>query len=208
MSAGRGLEARELELWRGDRRLLASLSLRVVPGAILHVRGPNGAGKTTLLRVLCGITPPESGCVLWNGVAISAQRPQYHAAMAFLGHRDGLKQDLTALENLRFGLSLRAQGFEEELHDTVEQLGLAPVARLPVRALSAGQRRRVAIARCVLAGGALWILDEPFSNLDVAGRRWGHECLARHLAREGTIVMTSHHPLEVPGHRAAELDLA
>jgi heme exporter protein A len=165
-------------------------------------------GKTTLLRVLCGSTPPESGCVLWNGVPVAQQRLQYHADMIFLGHRDGLKQDLTALENLRFALGMRTSGFEDALEETLARLGLADAATLPVRALSAGQRRRVAIARCVLADATLWILDEPFSNLDVAGRRWGHECLAAHLARQGTVVITSHHPVEVPGHRGTELDLA
>jgi heme exporter protein A len=201
------LEAQDLELWRGDRRLFTGLSLAVAPGALLHVRGANGAGKTSLLRVLCGATPPDEGRVLWNGVEIGRQRLEYHAALAWLGHRDGLKQDLTAVENLRFVLALRTSAPDRDLEQTLGQLGLADAMDLPVRALSAGQRRRVALARCLLSHASLWILDEPFSNLDAEGRDWGHDRLARHLERQGMIVITSHHPVTAPGHATATLEL-
>ena len=214
MSEAVGLEAWELELWRGDRRLFKQLSLAVRPGKLLHVRGPNGIGKTSLLRVLCGATPVDTGRVLWNGVPIEAQRLEYHANLAYLGHRDGLKQDLTAVENLRFARAVR-QGsdptgltpFSERLDETLTELELKHAANLPVRVLSAGQRRRVAIARCLLSDASLWILDEPFSNLDTAGRRWGDQCLARHLDRQGMVIITSHHAVDVPRHATDVLDL-
>jgi len=205
--AAAGLEGQELELWRGDRRLFTELSLAVAPGALLHVRGANGAGKTSLLRVLCGATAADEGRVLWNGVAIAEQRLEYHAALAYLGHRDGLKLDLTATENLRFVLALRTSAADRDIEETLVQLGLAGASGLPVRALSAGQRRRVAIARCLLSDAPLWILDEPFSNLDAEGRAWGHACLARHLEREGMIVITSHHPVDVLAHAMTALEL-
>ena len=207
MAAAASLEAQDLELWRGDRRLFTGLSLAVAPARLLHVRGANGAGKTSLLRVLCGATPPDEGRVLWNGVSIEQRRLEYHAALAYLGHRDGLKLDLTATENLRFVLSLRTSVPDTGIQETLEQLGLAGASSLPVRALSAGQRRRVAIARCLLSDAPLWILDEPFSNLDTEGRAWGHASLAGHLERRGMIVITSHHPVEVPADAMSALEL-
>lgn len=208
VDADSGLEARDLELWRGDRRLFADLSFTVRRGEVLHVLGPNGAGKTSLLRVLCGASPPEQGSVRWNGIPIGRQRLAYHAALAYVGHRDGLKADLTALENVRFALALRTPPPESVVMETLAELGLAHAAALPARALSAGQRRRVAIARCVLSDAALWILDEPFANLDAEGRAWGEARLAAHAARGGTVVVTSHHPLALEGCATQILDLA
>jgi heme exporter protein A len=209
VDADSGLEARDLELWRGDRRLFANLSFVVRPGELLHVLGPNGAGKTSLLRVLCGSSPPEQGSVRWNGVPIGQQRLAYHAALAYLGHRDGLKSELSALENVRFALALRERAPPEPaVTATLAELGLAAAAGLPARALSAGQRRRVAIARCLLSGAPLWILDEPFSNLDAEGRAWGASRLAAHAARGGTVVVTSHHPLQLEGCVTRSVDLA
>jgi heme exporter protein A len=202
-----GLEAQTLELWRGERRLFKDLSLVVRPGTLLHVRGANGAGKTSLLRLLCGTSPADEGRVLWKGVPIGQQRLEYHAELAYLGHRDGLKQDLTASENLRFVLALRTATPAYALEQTLTELGLARAADLPVRSLSAGQRRRVALARCLLSDVPLWILDEPFSNLDSAGRAWGEQCLARHLDQQGMIIITSHHSVDVPGSATAVLDL-
>jgi heme exporter protein A len=208
VSAASGLEAGDLELWRGDRLLFSALSFAVRPGEMLHVVGPNGSGKTSLLRVLCGATPLRHGRVSWNGTPIEAQPAEFHAALAYVGHRDGLKQDLSARENLHFLLALRTAPDDARIGAVLDEMGLARAADLPVRVLSAGQRRRVALARCLLTPSPLWILDEPFANLDAAGRAWGAQCLANHLARGGIVVITSHQPIEIAGHTAIHVELA
>lgn len=171
--------------------------------------GPNGIGKSSLLRVLAGLTRPETGTVLWDQRDVFRDTYEFYSALSYLGHRDGLKGDLSALDNLTFASALRAQGpSQEQIVEALEAVGVGPVARLPLRQLSAGQRRRVAICRSLLAGGELWILDEPFSNLDIDGRAWGHERVGQHLRRGGLAVITSHHPLTVPGAPVRELALA
>jgi heme exporter protein A len=205
------LQAADLELWRGERRLFARLGIDVRAGQVAHVTGPNGIGKSSLLRVLSGLTRPETGSVRWQGQPVLDDPDAFFSALSYLGHRDGLKNDLSAIENLQFAQALRPDAGRDDTASIVrclEEVGLSAVAALPVRALSAGQRRRVAIARSLLSDASLWILDEPFSNLDVAGREWGHACVARHLDNGGLAVITSHHPLTVPGHTAIELALA
>jgi heme exporter protein A len=204
------LEATDLELWRGDRCLFTGLSVRAESGSAVHITGRNGIGKSSLLRVLAGLTRPETGHVSWRGQPISRNTVQYRAELAYLGHRDGLKNDLSPIENLQFSCALNPHSERPagpDVRTCLQELGLAGVGDLPVRVLSAGQRRRVAIGRALLSSASLWILDEPFSNLDVAGREWGHGCLGQHLAHGGIALVTSHHPLVVPGHRIAELAL-
>ncbi len=205
---GASLVAEELELWRGERLLFAGLSFRVAPTEVLHVTGPNGIGKSSLLRVLAGLTRPEIGSVHWADQDIFKHTYDYYSVLSYLGHRDGLKGDLSALDNLAFAASLRSSGpTRTEIDNALEAVGVGAVAGLPVRQLSAGQRRRVAICRSLLARGQLWILDEPFSNLDVAGREWGHARVTEHLGAGGLAIITSHHPLAVPGTQVRELAL-
>lgn len=203
------LRGEALELWRGERLLFARLDFSVEAGSVLHVTGENGVGKSSLLRVIAGFTRPETGTVYWRDTPVGSIAWRYHSALAYLGHRDGLKGDLSARDNLAFAGALRPERVDRaRIDQALAAVGLADRADLPLRQLSAGQRRRVAIARALLAKAELWILDEPFSNLDVAGRAWGHGQLSAHLQSGGLAIVTSHHPLEVPGHTAQELSLS
>jgi heme exporter protein A len=182
------LEAIDLGLFRGPRRLFEGLSFRVGPGTALWVRGQNGAGKTTLLRVLCGLTQPERGRVLWRGRPAG---PEFSGQLAYGGHLLGLKSDLTVLENLRF--FARQYDVDAGACDAqIEQVGLHRCRHLEVRLLSAGQKRRAALARIFLSGATAWVLDEPFANLDEDGRRLVEAALAAHLKQGGLAVVAAH----------------
>src|SRR6267154_2199685 len=146
-----GLSVEKVHVWRGDRHVLRGVSLDVHPGELMHVSGPNGTGKTTLLRVVSGLLRPEQGGVAWRGKSITSAPTDYQNELAYASHEPALKSDLTAL---------RA---------SLERTGVAGCADLPARVLSAGQRRRVAMARVLACRAALWLLDEPFTNLDAAG---------------------------------------
>lgn len=180
-----------LTVVRGDRCLFANLDFALHAGELLLVEGPNGSGKTSLLRAIAGLLPADEGEVRWRGASTRAIRQAFHAEVAWMGHRAGFKGDLTLLENLRFESGLRRPG--EEVADAVlERLGLAGLRRIPFRLLSAGQQRRVALARLLLSGAALWLLDEPFTNLDAAGRELVVEVVTAHLRSGGLAAMASH----------------
>ena len=204
-----GLEARNLQLWRGDRCLFRQLDIVVGGGRLVHVQGRNGAGKTSLMRILCGLALPDAGEVLWRSRRIERVREEFHLAIAWLGHRDGLKQDLTALENLCFSNGLRRTCAARQARAALGEGGLDAVADLPVRVLSAGQRRRVAFARVQTSGAPLWLLDEPFANLDAASTSFIAGRLSAHLAEGGSIVLAAHRlPSGLTAHAAVPLDAA
>ncbi len=192
-----GLRVEKVHVWRGDRHVLKGVSLSLAPRQMLHIRGPNGSGKTTLLRVVCGLLRPEQGEVSWNGHSISGVRLEYQAALAYASHEPALKGDLTALENLRFAVGLKRQVSTQELRDSLEQTGVAGCADLPARVLSAGQRRRVAMARVLAMSASLWLLDEPFTNLDAAGTAVMSALLRSHVERGGAALVVAHHDLTV-----------
>ena len=194
------LEAHELECLRGDIPLFSGLSLGVAPGQIMQIEGANGSGKTSLLRILAGLSPPSEGEVLWRGVSIAKKRAAFFAEIGYLGHHLGLKAELSVGENLRFAFAMNGKALtRERLEQALDQVGLADREDLPVRALSAGQRQRVALARLVSSEAALWILDEPFTALDVGGIALVQKLLEAHAERGGLAVLTSHQAVELRG---------
>jgi len=204
-NAEAGLSVNEVHVWRGERHVLRGFSLAAGPGDLLHVSGPNGTGKTTLLRVASGLLRPEAGTVSWCGTSIIAARDEYQRALAYASHEPALKNDLTALENLYFSVGLRRVATKGELRASLDRTGVADCADLPARVLSAGQRRRVAMARVLAYGASLWLLDEPYSNLDAAGSLLLSSLLAAHVASDGIALVVAHHELKLAGTRRVEL---
>lgn len=197
-SAPQGLSVEKIHVWRGDRHVLRSVSLTLRPGELLQVAGPNGTGKTTLLRVACGLLRPEQGRVTWHGRSIVGIRPQFQSALVYAAHEPALKGDLTPLENLRYLVGLRRSVRMAELEAVLERTGVAACAQLPVRVLSAGQRRRVALARVLAMRSPLWMLDEPFTNLDAAGSALVTDLLREHVIAGGMALVVAHHEIALP----------
>jgi heme exporter protein A len=194
------LEVTQLHLWRGDRHLLKGLDFTLDGGQLLQLLWPNGTGKTSLLRCLAGFTYAEEGQVRWEGRRVAEDRDEFHWQLAYLGHENALKDDLTALENLRFSCALRAHLAPAQLQDSLAAVGLASIdPQLPVRNFSAGQKRRVALARLSLWGARLWLLDEPATNLDAAGQTVFTGLLQQHLANGGAAIVATHRRIEVSG---------
>ncbi|HLW05502.1 MAG TPA: cytochrome c biogenesis heme-transporting ATPase CcmA [Azoarcus sp.] len=199
------LTATNLACLKGDRLLFRDLDLALTPGRMVRVVGANGAGKTSLLRILCGLALPEYGTVEWDGRNICANRDVFHADLLYLGHLPALDDLLTPLENLRFALACGGeQASDVACIEALERIGLGAQLDLPARVLSQGQRRRVSLARLFLsASRPLWVLDEPFTALDVAAVAELVQTLEAHCARGGYVVLTTHqdvpfaHPTEV-----------
>ena len=179
--------------------MLQGVTLQLRAGELLHVWGPNGAGKSTLLRVVCGLLRPEQGSVLWAGRSIADDPVAYHLALAYASHEPALKADLTALENLRFAVGLKRRVADTELRSALGETGVAACADLPARVLSAGQRRRVALARVLVVRADLWLLDEPYTNLDASGAQLLSSLLERHLAAGGSALIVAHQELVLRG---------
>ncbi len=203
------LSAHALACVRGERRLFTDLSFTLAPHTLLAVRGANGSGKTSLLRMLCGLLSPAAGHIAWNGNDIHSAREEYCAQLAYIGHLNGVKDDLSGLENLRF--AARTAGIvtsDPSADDALRQFGLDGFQRLPCKTLSQGQRRRVALARlCLSATRPLWVLDEPFTALDAAALAFTQGLLESHLRRGGMVVLTTHQdaPVAAPAMQRIEL---
>lgn len=187
--------------------MLAGISFELAAAECLHVLGPNGAGKSTLLRIVIGLLTPEQGTVAWGGKPARDQHDEFCAASSYLAHSDGLKPELSARENLAFDAGLRRQVREPEIADTLADVGLSHALDQPVGTLSAGQRRRLAMARVALAQAPLWILDEPFTNLDSGGAALVAALIGQHLDAGGAALIAAHQPPPIPHHVPRRLEL-
>ncbi|SJL82402.1 Cytochrome c biogenesis ATP-binding export protein CcmA [Vibrio palustris] len=187
------LTVQNLTVYRSDKRLFETLSFELKSGDILQITGRNGAGKTTLLRTVAGLNTAESGHVLWQGEPLSQCRDIYYRDMIFLGHVIGLKRELSAIENLIFYQTMQGNAQDvESLYAALAKVGLAGREDLPIGQLSAGQQRRVSLARLWLSQQALWILDEPFTSIDKQGIRVLEALFEQHAQQGGMILLTSH----------------
>lgn len=201
------LEAQDLHLWRGDRHVLRGVRFTLRRGACLEVTGVNGSGKTSLLRTLCGLAYPEEGRVLWNGADVRRDLPAFHSALAYLGHEPPLKAELTARENLHYWIGVRRRVPARELGVALARVGAALWCERLVRTLSAGQRRRVALAGLALLMVPLWLLDEPTTNLDAEGRDLVGSLIGEQLARGGMVVAAVHQGLPGARREVSRLEL-
>ena len=200
MLAGAGLT-----LWRGTTFLFEDLSFVVPAGTALLIEGPNGSGKTSLLRVIAGLTMPEAGKVTWRGEDFHEQTRAGRLRMAFSGHALALKAELSTRANLEF--FARLSGMREKLGEVLEHSGLGSCADLEVRQLSAGQKRRAALARILLSKAEVWLLDEPQTNLDTAGRHSLESAIRGHLSDGGTCIVAAHQALDLGSATVSRLRL-
>ncbi|XQS16830.1 cytochrome c biogenesis heme-transporting ATPase CcmA [Citrobacter telavivensis] len=198
------LEARKLLCERDERVLFSDLSFQVNAGEWIQVTGGNGAGKTTLLRLLTGLSRPDAGEVCWQAQPLHRVRDSYHQNLLWIGHQPGIKTRLTALENLRF---FHQDGDSAKCLAALAQAGLAGYEDIPVNQLSAGQQRRVALARLWLTRATLWILDEPFTAIDVNGVERLTQRMAQHTEEGGIVILTTHQPLNVTTDRIRRIAL-
>ena len=190
------LSGDNLTLIRGERCLFQDLSFALESGSLLILEGRNGCGKTSLMRAIAGMLSLETGQISWDDTPVERQRQIFHGSLVWLAHRTGLKGDLTLVENLGFERSLRAQS-GRDIEEIYERLGISRLKKLILRSLSAGQQRRVALARMLLADVPLWLMDEPFTNLDREGRKLVMELVEEHLAEGGMCVMAAHQDVEI-----------
>lgn len=197
-----------LHVFRGGRHVLRGLSFAAESGEYLEVSGANGSGKTSLLRTIVGLVQAESGSVEWNGCSIHADSRAYHAQLAWLGHDSPLKGDLSAIENLHYGTGIRRPVDAMAIGLALEEVDASRFADRPVRTLSAGQRRRVALAGVLLAAAPLWVLDEPATHLDAAGHALVGHLVERRIETGGIVIAAVHAPLPVAEAHTRRLGLA
>lgn len=187
------LTVENLQCIRGERTLFESLSFHVASGKLLYVQGDNGSGKTTLLRTISGLSQPQDGQISWNSEAIQSLAEDYTGQVLYVGHLAGIKEDLTAVENLQFAATLTGNNVSrEQAIAALTQVNIARCADLPTRVLSQGQKRRVALARLWLQDNPLWVLDEPFTALDVEAIKMITQHIETFVTSGGIVVFTSH----------------
>jgi heme exporter protein A len=203
------LELINLDCVRGGRTLFRNLNLTVDDGTMVQLQGPNGSGKTSLLRIICGLMGPENGEVRWNGTNIRQLGEEYHQAIAYLGHRNGLKEELTPMENLRISGGVSGNKIDAaQAQAALKLVGLESRQNLPARFLSEGQRRRAALARIITGTAKLWVLDEVLAALDSAAVDLVKSLIEGHLNSGGMAIVATHHELQISAGSLQRLELA
>lgn len=198
VSAGPLLRAAALFCERDERILFSGLDFSLFAGEVMQVQGSNGSGKTTLLRILCGLNSSYEGEIFWLGEDIDDDRESFLASLLYIGHRVGVNKILTARENLRWSSALHTPVTDADIDNALVRVGLAGYADVTCRNMSAGQQQRVSLARLLLSPAKLWVLDEPFTTLDMYGVKVLEALLAEHAGKGGAILVTTHHKLDVP----------
>ncbi|RVU83365.1 cytochrome c biogenesis heme-transporting ATPase CcmA [Leucothrix sargassi] len=202
------LSVQQLQCSRGDLAVFQGLSFSLSAGQLLWVEGRNGSGKTTLLRTVCGLFLADEGEVLWQGEPAKKVPDQFYKQLLYIGHQNALKLDLTPLENLQTLCRLAGNPVTEEaVEAALLKMGLAGYEDVPVRQMSQGQQRRVALSRLLLTGASLWVLDEPFVALDVAAVELLQSIIVEHVESEGMVILTTHQAVPLPAEKMQRLSL-
>lgn len=202
------LSVSQLQCSRGDVHLFEGLSFELVAGQLMWLEGRNGSGKTTLLRALCGLFLPDSGTIKWQGELTQSTTDVFYQQLFYLGHQNALKADLNPIENLQILSRLAGQSVSESQAEiALSRFGLAGYEETPVRKLSQGQQRRVALSRLLLSGAPLWILDEPFVALDIAAVELLQSIIVTHVEQGGMAMLTTHQALPIPEEKIVRLSL-
>ena len=202
------LEVLKLGCIRGDRRLFSDLSFSATAGELIELRGPNGSGKTSLLRILCGLSSPAAGQVRWNGKNIRSLAEEYFRDVAYLAHQNAVKDELSALENLRIASGVAGNPLNKaQAQQVLERIGLKDRQHLPARVLSAGQRRRLALTRLLTSKATLWILDEVLTSLDDVAVRLSRDFISDHIKNGGMAIVATHQDLNLSVERMQRIQL-
>jgi len=208
------LEARDIQIWRAENLIVDEVSVQVPLSGIVQIQGSNGSGKTTLLRAIVGLAEIDEGEILWLGKAINRVRDEMYSSLLYLGHKSGISAGLTPYENLvslcpeLLSATKSKEDVREQIVSVLEELGISDRVDLPSVALSAGQQRRVALARLKLQRARLWVLDEPLTSLDTHGQQWVRQVIERHVSTGGAVVFTTHQPIEFEGAQISTVTLA
>lgn len=202
------LEVLDLECTRGDRRLFTGVEFSLQQGELLHLYGHNGSGKTTLMRTVCGLIVPTGGKVSWQGENIRKLRDEFSKDLLYLGHKNGIKDDLTGVENLAIACKLDGIRLQHrQAWDALERMGLRGHEELPARVLSQGQHKRVALARLLINKSPLWVLDEPFTALDIAAVELLQSVIREHVDSGGMVILTTHQEVALTSGTIKKLKL-